>query len=485
MAPSAFSLQPKCQLLSMKIAFIHYHLKTGGVTTVLKQQIKAIQNSCDTFVLTGSDQNPSFPVDTVFIPGLGYDSFSQKKPLPHEVAESIISAIFAKFGSKCDVLHVHNPTLAKNSDFLNILKELQQRNVNLFLQIHDFAEDGRPKVYFSDQYLSDCHYGVINSRDYNILLKAGLKKEGLHKIFNMVESFTLKDTIDYTDNIVLYPIRAIRRKNIGEAIFLSLFFKNHERLSITLPPNSPADFHSYKGWINFVKNKNLNVEFESGLKNDFSKLVLSSRFLITTSISEGFGFSFIEPWSAKKVIWGRKLPDICRDFENNGINLGHLYSELLIPVEWIGKDSFYQKWKGCILTNCKLLNYDIDESSIIKIFSQVIKNEKIDFGLLDESFQKNIISHIMSSKNEKKELIRLNPYLASVGIVPDKKRLIKNNMKAVFSNYNKYIYKEKLIEIYNKVSNDSVSHSIDKKMLLSCFLDPRFFSLLKWCEYSE
>jgi len=469
----------------MKIAFIHYHLKTGGVTTVLKQQIKAIQNSCDTFVLTGSDQESSFPVDTVFIPGLGYDSSSQKKPPPHEVAESIISAISAKFGNKCDVLHVHNPTLAKNTDFLKILSELQKRNINLFLQVHDFAEDGRPKVYFFQQYLSDCHYGAINSRDYDILLKAGLKKEGLHKIFNMVEPFTLKDTIDYTDNIVLYPIRAIRRKNIGEAILLSLFFKNHERLSITLPPNSPADFHSYIGWVDFVKNKNLNVEFESGLKNVFSKLVLSSRFLITTSITEGFGFSFIEPWCAKKLIWGRKLPDICRDFENNGINLSHLYSELLVPLEWIGKDNFYQKWKNCILRNCKLLNYDIDKSSIDNIFSQVIKNEKIDFALLDESFQKKIISNVMSSKNDKNELIRLNPDLASVGIVPDKERLINNNRKAVFSNYNKDIYKDKLLEIYNKVSNNHVSHSIDKKILISCFLDPRYFSLLKWCEYSE
>jgi hypothetical protein len=469
----------------MKIAFIHYHLKTGGVTTVLKQQIKAIQNSCDTFVLTGSDQKPSFPVDAAFIPGLGYDNSSQKKPPPHEVAESIISAIIAKFGSKCDVLHIHNPTLAKNADFLNILKELQIRNLNLFLQIHDFAEDGRPDVYFFDQYLSDCHYGVINSRDYDILLKSGLKKEGLHKISNMVEPVSLENRVDHTDNIVLYPVRAIRRKNIGEAILLSLFFKNHERLSITLPPNSPADFHSYKGWINFVKNKNLNVEFGSGLKNVFSKLILSCRFLITTSISEGFGFSFIEPWCAKKVIWGRKLPDICHDFENNGIQLDHLYSELLVLVEWIGKDNFYQKWKGCILTNCKLLNYDIDKSVIDKIFSQIIKNEKIDFSLLDESFQKTIISHIMSSKNGKKELIRLNPYLATVGTVPDKQRLIENNMKAVFSNYNKDKYKETLIKIYKKVSNNPVSHRIDKKVLLSCFLDSRYFRLLKWCEYCE
>ncbi len=469
----------------MKIAFIHYHLKTGGVTTVLKQQVGAIKDECDLLVLTGAPQKSPFPADTVYIPGLGYSSPFQKTFSHKEVAESIIRAISLKFCGKCDVLHVHNPTLAKNTDFLKILSELKNNNMNLFLQIHDFAEDGRPLSYFSDKYLSDCHYGVINSRDYNMLLKAGLKKEGLHKIYNMVEPLTLGNHAKESENNVLYPIRAIRRKNIGEAILLSLFFKNSETLSITLPPNSPADFKSYEGWINFVKNRKLNVEFESGLKNDFLKLVLSSKFLITTSITEGFGFSFLEPWCAKKIIWGRRLTDICRDFENNGISLGHLYSELLVPVEWIGKDNFYQKWKDCILRSCKLLNYDIDKSSIDKIFSRVIKNEKIDFALLDESFQKNIISHIMSSKNEKNELIRLNPYLASPGKVRDKEELIQKNLNAILTHYNKNIYKKKLIGIYKRVAKNKVSHSIDKKILLSHFLDPRHFSLLKWSEYSE
>ncbi|MDY6792463.1 MAG: hypothetical protein SWH54_14470 [Thermodesulfobacteriota bacterium] len=469
----------------MKIAFIHYHLKTGGVTTVLSQQIKAIQNSCDTFVLTGSDQKPSFPVDSVFIPGLGYDSLATKKPPPHQVAESIINAISEKFGSPCDALHVHNPILAKNADFLKILSELQKRKIKLFLQVHDFAEDGRPNLYFLDQYLPDCHYGVINSRDYDILLKAGLKKEGLHKIFNMIEPFCLTNRAKYIDNIVLYPIRAIRRKNIGEAILVSLYFKSREKLSITLPPNSPADFGSYKGWKNFVAHNNINVEFESGLKNEFSQLVLSSRFMITTSISEGFGFSFVEPWSAQKLIWGRKLPEICRDFEKNGINLDHLYSKLVVPLEWIEKNKFYQKWSGCILEICKRLHYDIDKPSIEKIFSQMVAKETIDFALLDEPFQKAIISQVMSSRKEKNVLIRLNPYLASVGMVTDKQRLIQHNMKAVLSNYSKQIYKQKLLQIYKKVMCVSVSQRIDKKILLSCFIDPRHFSLLKWCEYSE
>lgn len=61
--------------------------------------------------------------------------------------------------------------------------------MKLFLQLHDFAEDGRPLAYFPDEYVPDCHYGVINSRDYSIFLKAGFKKDGLHKIFNIVDFF--------------------------------------------------------------------------------------------------------------------------------------------------------------------------------------------------------------------------------------------------------------------------------------------------------
>jgi len=191
--------------------------------------------------------------------------------------------------------------LAKNINFLKILKALQKRGIRLFLQIHDFAEDGRPLSYFSEEYVSDCHYGVINSRDYNILLKAGLKKQGLHKIFNTIKPIDFNNKKINPGNYVLYPIRAIRRKNIGEAILLSLFFQNNETLTITLPPNSMPDIISYVGWKNFVKENNLDVEFEAGLKKDFSELVLSAKFIITTSITEGFGFSFLEPWTAKKI----------------------------------------------------------------------------------------------------------------------------------------------------------------------------------------
>ncbi|MBU4185594.1 MAG: hypothetical protein KKI12_11960 [Proteobacteria bacterium] len=470
----------------MKIAFIHYHLKTGGVTTVLKQQVKALKEKCEVLVLSGELPEESFPADSVHIPGLGYDSQSQKKYEPEKVADDIIEAVFSRWKNGCDIIHVHNPMLAKNTNFLKILKDLQKRRIKLFLQIHDFAEDGRPLSYFSEEYVSDCHYGVINSRDYNILIKAGLKKEGLHKIFNAIKPFNFDKKESCIKNYVLYPIRAIRRKNIGEAMLLSLFFQNDETLTITLPPNSISDIKSYFGWKNFAAENNLNIEFEAGLKNDFSDLVLSAKYIITTSITEGFGFSFLEPWTAKKILWGRKLPDICHDFEKNGIILDHLYDKLLVPLKWIGKDKFYEAWKTCILTNCSLFNFKINEEEIQKSFTKITINENIDFGLLYEPFQKQIISHVLSSKNNANKLIKLNPHLALLlNNLLNNKELIQNNMDAVLNNYNQTTYRKNLIEIYSKIINNSVCQSIDKNILLSELINLEQFSLLKWNDYVE
>lgn len=470
----------------MKIAFIHYHLKTGGVTTVIKQQVEALIDTCDMLVLTGAAPETPLPCDTIRIPGLGYDRPEQKPLDPKDVAASIIKAIRLKWKSGCDLVHVHNPTLAKNTNLLKIIKELQHRDIKLFLQIHDFAEDGRPQAYFSgDEYVADCHYGVINSRDYDILLKAGLKKEGLHKIFNAIKPLAFNATEASVKDQVLYPIRAIRRKNIGEAILLSLFFKNNETLMITLPPNSPIDIKSYTGWKAFVREKNLDVVFDAGLTHEFSELVCASKFMITTSITEGFGLSFLEPWTGQKILWGRKLPEICRDFEANGIQLDHLYSRFCVPVTWIDTAKLFAVWQLSARKAGAMFNFNIEEKSITDAFEKTTADEIIDLGLLNEAFQKQIISRVLSDPNHRAVLIDLNPFLISPGKVSNPKDLIKNNLQAIFNNYNQAIYTKVLRSIYKKILTINVTHRIDKNILFSEFLNLENFSLLKWGSYVE
>lgn len=470
----------------MKIAFIHYHLKTGGVTTVLSRQIKAIFHSCETLILTGSPSSlTDIPCETVFIPGLGYDNTNQSQPEPKTVARSVIAAIRLKWKNGCDVLHVHNPTLAKNKNFLKILKLLQKSGIKLFLQIHDFAEDGRPFSYFPDEYVSNCHYGVINSRDYRILLQSGLKAEGVHRIFNTVKPIVLDSGKSGHTNRILYPVRAIRRKNVGEAILLSCFFKQDDFLTITLPPNSPADIKSYKGWKTFVKENHLKIEFEAGIHHDFKNLVCSSKYLITTSIMEGFGFSFLEPWTADKLLWGRYLPDICHDFKKNGLLLDHLYPRLIVPLKGDDKKRLYKKFMSAMSKNSLIFNIPIDQDTVKSSFKKMTSNQTIDFGLLDEHFQKKFIYRIIFEEQEKKLFTRLNPFLAHPGKVRDEKSLVKNNKNVVLKHYNKTGYQKRLLEIYRIVSSSTVHHKIDKKRLLSHFFNLESFSLLKWENYIE
>jgi hypothetical protein len=471
----------------MNIVFMHYHLKTGGVTTCLKHQVEALKNDYRLCVISGEMAKTDFPANVIHIPQLAYSADYHHSFEAEDVASAVVRAIESHFGGPCDIVHVHNPILAKNKKFLKILKALQKRGLSLLLQIHDFAEDGRPRSYFAEDYPADCHYSVVNSRDYRILLKSGLKKQGLHQIFNTVYRPDNSNPFAVADNdpYVVYPIRAIRRKNIGEAILLSLFFKDNETLVITLPPNSQADIESYEDWKTFVSDYHLRVEFDRGLNHPYEAIVASARYLLTTSITEGFGFSFLEPWLFDKLVWGRKLSDICADFEANGVSFDHMYTSLNVPVDWFEPDDFYKKWKRTIQHTADQFRFGIDNEQIQNAFTSLTANRTIDFGLLDEGFQKQVIGRLVAQNASAHvaELLSLNPGLAKIGRATHQAKLIETNRNAVAQRYNMKQYRQKLLKIYAHVAQTSIRQRINKKTLLAEFMDLTKFSLLKWGDY--
>jgi len=470
----------------MNVVFIHYHLKTGGVTTVIKRQIESLRSDCQVLVITGEAPDEALPFDTVTLPDLGYDHRTASQTAnPEHVAQSVVDAIYSKWKNGCDLIHVHNPTLAKNRNLIKILKALQQKKMRLFLQLHDFAEDGRPSAYFEDDYPADCHYGVINSRDFQILLNAGLKKEGLHLLSNPVASLPPANRRIAADNFVLYPVRAIRRKNIGEAILWSLFFKNDETLCITLPPNSPSDFKPYRQWQALVKAERLKVAFEAGLTQPFENLVASAQSVITTSITEGFGFCFLEPWINNKFLWGRKLSDITKDFEQRGVNLDHLYESLRIPPEWIDAKRLNSKRRHAIADAFTQFTAEGLRKKLEKEIQSVENDKETDFGLLDESFQMRIIAHLSNNRKAQNRLLELNPVLAFPGKIANPGRQIRSNREAILHHFSVSSYRADLLNIYQKVNHHAVRQHIDKTRLLASFLNPRTFSLLKWGDYAD
>ncbi|MGD1967471.1 MAG: hypothetical protein PVH74_05575 [Desulfobacterales bacterium] len=464
----------------MKIAFIHYHLKTGGVTTCLKQQLEALKNDCHMCVITGELPPTSFPVNIIHIPELAYTSVYRKPFEPADVAAAVVRKIRDHFDGPCDIVHVHNPLLAKNSKFLDILKALQKRGLHLLLQVHDFAEDGRAQLYYKEGYPADCHYCVVNSRDYRILLKSGLKKPGLHQLFNCVSSPQIPPKAVAEEPLVVYPIRAIRRKNIGEALLWSLLLGDEIKLSITLPPNSAPDIASYKSWKVFAANHRLRVEFDSGLNRPFENIVCSAHSLLTTSITEGFGFSFLEPWLFDKFVWGRKLPDICIDFESRGVDLDHMYTQLMVPIEGFDSKGFFSQWRKTIKVAARIYGVQIDPAQIQDAYDAITENDMIDFGLLGEKFQKQVLQYLLSERAYMQKLLSVNPLLSNFGSTTAHKDIIKSNRNAVADNYHMAQYRENLLKLYAQVVATSVRQRIDKKKLLAAFFDLNRFSLLKW-----
>jgi len=464
----------------MNIAYMHFHLKTGGVTTVIRQQVEAMQGAAETLVLAGELPEGDFPGRVIAVPGIGYDTDSDQPSTPAKTADAVIQALNSHWPEGCDVLHVHNPTLEKNKNYLKILKILKDKGLRLFLQIHDFAEDGRPAVYFYEDYVADCHYGVINSRDYAILINSGLNRTGLHLISNMVTPLPTCPEPQETGNHILYPIRAIRRKNIGEAILLSIFFQGNIPLFITQPPNSPADFPAYDSWKQFVAHHGLNVEFEVGQRHDFVTLVHDAESLLTTSISEGFGFSFMEPWTAGKRLWGRDLPGITDDFKASGLYLGHLYTRLRVPLQWTAAGDFQASWLKTVRSSMEAFQFEKSDRDIRAGFKRLTADGTVDFGLLNERHQQAVVAAVIASTENKRLVVELNPFLADGGCPTFTNEQVDNNRELVLKHYSQAAYRRTLERLYDRINTTAPVQAIDKALLLDQFFNFNNFSLLKW-----
>ncbi len=470
----------------LKIAYMHFHLKTGGVTTVIKNQVAAsIRAGCQVVVVSGRAPESDFPSKVLTVPGLDYGPGEDSSDSADEISEVVLRALKTIWSNGPDLIHVHNPTLAKNRHLQTVLKKLQASGLTILCQIHDFAEDGRPSVLFEEDYLADCHYAVLNWRDYAILHKAGLVQEGLHCLPNPVSALPFStETVSpgESGSMVLYPVRAIRRKNIGEAILLSLFFKEARHLAITLPPNSPIDFISYNHWRVFARRHHLPVRFEVGVQADFAVLLKKSDFVLTTSINEGFGYAFLEPWLYDKSLQGRLLPDICQDFRNQGVNLDHLYTHLQVPLQWMDGDALKNRWQQAYRKACQRVDHRLNWQSWETAWQQICTDGRIDMGLLDETAQRQVIERVIADPGAKKNLENLNPFLDEFRSEhKQNKEIIKHNRQVVWEHYNHARYTDRLKCLYCEIcSAPPVRQKIDKKTVQAAFLEPQRFSLLKW-----
>ncbi len=467
----------------MRIAFMHYHLRAGGVTSVIRAQAEALGRSVQSIVLTGEPasetQREDFPASISVVPGLGYAPVSGQPP--KSIAEEVAKEMLRTWGRLADVLHVHNPTLNKNSQLPAILRHLQEMGIQLLPQIHDLAEDGRPSAYYAvEEYPADCHYVAINSRDRDALVAAGLRPDAVHLIFNTVRSLPQiparrggKSRLS-----LLYPVRGIRRKNVGEALLLGALFEAD--LTVTLPPRNPDDLMRYDDWRRYATRRELPVRFDQGIHSTLEDLMGESDAAISTSVNEGFGFAFLEPWTAGLPTAGRRLEHVCHDFESAGIRLPYLYLSLSVPLECFDAPSFRERWRDGLRAAFRSFNREPTDSAIGGAWDAMTHGGRMDFAALDEQSQREVLDTVLTDAGFARELLASNQELDRIrgSLAETDPSLLEYNRLVIEAEFGPRRYAQTLLECYHGCMNRLVRQRVDKKELLDQFLRPERFRMI-------
>lgn len=485
----------------LKIAICHFHLHTGGVTRVIQHALEALAKAdLDIVVLTGEAPSEPLPQGVPFrvIRGLAYEE--KREPVNGvDLATEMRAAVRELLGADPDVWHIHNPSLGKNLAAPAACRSLAEKGHHLLLHLHDFAEDGRPALYRRmlndaggsvDQLATDLypvaeqvHYAVLNGRDRRQLLLAGIPETRLHLLPNAVWlSRTQVDRseplpYDAARRLWLYPTRAIRRKNLGELLLWSTLAEDGDLFGATQAPLNPAERPVYDSWKQLAEELKLPLAFELGVdfRGDFLHLLQSSHALVSTSITEGFGLAFLEPWVAGCPLAGRDLPEITADFSAFGISLGALYPRLPIPLEWLDRVQLKGRIDAGLKRSMQAYGRNPDDMDFERAWNAFVIDDTVDFGRLDEPLQASVIRRLVDDRSAAGEL--------SMDRLPlgDNRQLIDKNRRAIDAHLSLEQYGERLQALYGQVVESATSNvgSASGNSLLDAFLAPERLYLLK------
>ena len=278
----------------IRVAIVHYHLKRGGVTRVIESTLSgfaASDKDIQAVVLSGE-----VPDDFVYsnlaraIPGLRYENAQSHPPSPQALLDSLKETAIAALGVLPDIWHIHNHSLGKNTAMAGLISLLAKEGAAMLLQMHDFAEDGRPTNYQLIQSASirtdklypkasRVHYAVLNQRDLNHFQQSGVSEENLHCLPNPVENDApiadatrTREILDDlgAERLILYPVRAVRRKNFGELLLWAACAEKGEVFANTLGPTNQNYQAAYQNWRTIAESNQLPIKFSIGENNQWN-----------------------------------------------------------------------------------------------------------------------------------------------------------------------------------------------------------------------
>lgn len=489
-------------MLVLKIVILHCHYERGGVTQVVENHVRALlgEDQIEQIVLVAGSRNSGLSPETlaavtlIEVEDFDYDSQPYSAAsLPERSAQITerLTEQLAAAGVDRDnaVLHWHNHGLGKNTASPEVIRRLATSGWKLLAQIHDFAEDNRPENYGRlieatgatgkqaiDQYLypvaSQIHYATLTNADAAILTQIGIPAERTHCLPNSVvlpsgepdrnqalEKIRRAAELPDDASWCLYPVRGIRRKNVGEFLLLSRWLKPNQFAGLTLCPATEVEKRSYQRWQALAAEVAPRAVFDAGHLVDvsFGENIAAADFIVSTSVAEGFGMAFLEPWLAHREVIARRLGTVTDDFEACGMRFPKLYDAVNIP----GDQSWLERCRRESAEAAEAAWSTVPEPFRPQLSLDMNDDDQIDFAALTPRAQTEVLQRIASDDGFESAVQERGRELIDRLTASADPELIQANAELVARRYSPDQTREQLVAIYQQLAAADSEPQVD------------------------
>lgn len=385
------------------------------------------------------------------------------------------------------VIHWHNHSLGKNAGAPFAIAHLANAGWRLLLQIHDFAEDQRPenvqhlleqtgatRSSTLDAILYPSHpniaYACLTAGDADVLKEYGFPQSRVTTIPNSVRlppgEMSSRETaiakvaaavsIAPTSKWVLYPVRGIRRKNVGEFLLVCQLLPDGFIGGLTLKPDTTLEAESYERWRAVAKAYVPNVIFDAAHHDNitYADNLSACHCVLSTSVAEGFGMAFLEPWLASRRVVARNLPTVTSDFAAEGVRQPDLYEGVWIPGEAAWVAEMKRQWSAAREQAWASLPADVQPREL-DADAVTGRSDAVDFACLPPSEQITTIRRSATDASFRKSIEELNTDLISSITADPPSDLIESNRQTIAIRYSPEVQCELLTNCYRALTSGS------------------------------
>ena len=231
------------------------------------------------------------------------------------------------------------------------------------------------------------------------------------------ESLYLKSkgifSFDPEKPVLLYPVRAIRRKNIFEAALAAMLIRDGANLIQTLPGISDQETEYSEYVSEFYRKGYIKGLFGTGIKDspaeaDLMEITGITDLVISSSVMEGFGYIFTDTVTWGKPILSRYLEtseDFMPMFSDKS---SFFYKNFRIPLTSDIKTELENRIKSWFSAPDTELPDILDKDNYI---SSVTSENTVDFSYLPYEMQGKYLIQVSESRLLKSEIIEINSTL--------------------------------------------------------------------------